>query len=82
MRRNKYAIIADILGNVEKVSKVTEIMHDARLSFRQWVTYRDFLLKKELMTEKNNSNDKKLYVISEKGRKFRKGYEEIKGYLA
>ena len=75
-RRDRLSIIAQILEIAKSSCLKTQIMYKANLSFAQLNEYLSFLTKTNLLASENDDN-KTLYIISEKGKKYLEKYEDI-----
>jgi predicted transcriptional regulator len=74
--RDKLHIIAEILEIAKEGVLKTQIMYRANLSFTQLNDYLNFMLKNELL-EKVLSNNREVYIATEKGIIFLQSYNEI-----
>jgi predicted transcriptional regulator len=75
-RRDKLAIIAEILEIARNGTLKTQIMYKANLSFAQLNEYLKFMLKIRLL-EKLNATGKEVYIATEKGLDFLQRHSEL-----
>ena len=75
-RRDKLAIMAEILEISRKGTLKTRIMYKANLSFAQLIEYLSFMLKTQLLN-KFNANNKNVYGVTKKGEEFLYRHSEI-----
>ena len=91
VRRTKFDIIDDILSAIRTgKNRKTQIMYRAKLSFEQLQGskkngsqgYIPFLKEKGLIIMKNdNSGNSTYFEVTDKGKEFMKGYENLKGLI-
>ncbi len=80
MRRGRLEILGDILSATKKPSTKTRIVYHANLSFSQAERYLKLLIKEDLIEcDEEGKNDK--YEITEKGRKFLNGFQELENLM-
>jgi predicted transcriptional regulator len=75
-RRDKFAILAEILKQSKIQAKKTHIMHNCNLSFRQLRYYLRFMRLKGLIRRKKMS-ETVVYQTTENGEKFLNAYSKI-----
>ena len=63
-------------------AKLTHIMYKANLSNEMLNEYMSELLKKEFIVEKIDKDNRRTYILTEKGYKFLLDYKQMKGFLA
>jgi predicted transcriptional regulator len=81
-KRSRMNIISDILEVILKKKgkiKPTHLMYRANLSHRQMKLYLDEMLAKDLV-EKSDEDERKMIVITNKGRKFFSGYNQLREF--
>lgn len=71
--RNKLDIIADILHVVSQRAKKTQIMYQANLSHNALIKYLTEIIDAYLV---NYESNERCYVLTSKGRRFLKKYQE------
>lgn len=81
--RGRLDIIADILDASFVGIRKTHLMYSCNLSFKQLKCYLGLLLGKELLhvVTDNEGANLGLFRITDKGKKFLKGYEGLKGLM-
>jgi predicted transcriptional regulator len=71
-RRSEIEIIGDILKLSNKGAKKTEILYRGNLSYHQLQNYLSFLIRKNILEEKNVNNNRgnpvKIYQTTSKGK--------------
>jgi len=72
--RNRLQIIADVLVVVKGGAKKTRIMYQANLSYRLLIQYLDYAIEAGLVSM---SKDQDQYILTPKGSKFLKDYEQF-----
>ncbi|MBK5133716.1 hypothetical protein JJE00_04720 [Candidatus Bathyarchaeota archaeon] len=75
-RRDKLAIMAEILEISRNGTLKTQIMYKANLSFAQLNEYLRFMLKTQLLN-KFNANGKDVYGVTKKGEDFLHRHSEL-----
>lgn len=75
-RRNRFAIVSEILRQSQNPAKKTHIMYKCNLSFRQLKYYLRFMRLKGLIRRKKNSKTI-VYQMTENGEKFLNVYSKI-----
>lgn len=75
-RRDKLAIIAEILAIAKDGTLKTQIMYKANLSFVQLNEYLEYMLKIRLL-DKLDINNKEVYIATEKGSDFLQRHTEL-----
>lgn len=75
-RRGKVEIIAEILTNVRKPAKKTQIMYECNLSFRQLKEYLSFMGRRGLVRA-NAEEGTVTYKITDAGRSFLDSYSKM-----
>ncbi|RLI79808.1 hypothetical protein DRP04_08810 [Archaeoglobales archaeon] len=78
-RRTKLDIIADILEFCRVGRLKTQIMYQARMSFKQLENYLKFLLRTSLIEKYDE--EREIYRTTLKGRKFLASYKQLKKVL-
>ena len=76
--RNRMEITAGILDIAKNGSRKTRIMYLGNLSFDLLQKYLDMLVNVGLLEQRNN--DDRMYVATEKGRKFLEDFNELQKY--
>ena len=76
-RRDKLAIMAEILEISRNGTLKTKIMYKANLSFAQLNEYLRFMLKNQLLN-KSNANNKNVYGATKKGEEFLNRHSNLK----
>jgi len=79
-RRGKLAIMYDILSLCTRPAAKTHIMYQANLSYSQLQKYLEYLLQTNLL-QTNNTEEKGLYVVTEKGMNLIENYKKLLGIL-
>ena len=76
IKRGRLEIIYEILFICRKPAQKTRVLYGCNLSYEQLSRYLKYLIDRGLLclVEKNQ---KKLFQITEKGRKFLEGYESL-----
>jgi predicted transcriptional regulator len=77
-KRTWLQIAADILEIAKEGSRSTRIMHRGNLSFDLLRKYLGFLTESELLKVQNRGA--RVYVITERGRRFLKDFRELERY--
>jgi predicted transcriptional regulator len=70
-RRSEFEIIGRILDISKNGAKKTEILYKGNFSYSQLTGYLTFLLNRKILEEKttkNNTNNGKYYIITQKGK--------------
>jgi predicted transcriptional regulator len=83
-RRSELEIISKILDLSKDGAKKTEILYYGNLSYMQLKSYLNFLIKNNILEEKevrNNGNIHKLYKPTEKGLVFYKDIKKVLSHL-
>ncbi|MBI4144243.1 hypothetical protein HY486_03280 [Candidatus Woesearchaeota archaeon] len=82
MKRERMDIIFDILHIVAEKEKIipTHLLYKSNLSYKRLQSYLNELRDKGFLTEQEpeKKNDKKFFVLSEKGYQFLQRYRELK----
>jgi predicted transcriptional regulator len=79
-KRGRLEIIHEILVICSKPAKKTNILYKCNLSFSQLQKYLSFLITRNLISQ-FQSKRTNLYIITEKGKAFLDGYEELNRHL-
>jgi len=80
IKRGRFEIVYEILSLCRVSVQKTRILYRCNLSYEQLLKYIEYLIGKDLlMTFKNEGKD--FYQITENGKAFIEGYEQIQGLL-
>jgi predicted transcriptional regulator len=79
-KRGRLEIIHEILVICSKPAKKTNILYKCNLSFSQLQKYLSYLTARDLVSQ-FPSKRTNLYIITEKGKAFLEGYEELNRHL-
>ena len=83
-RRSEFEIIGKILDISKNGAKKTEILYKGNFSYTQVTGYLDFLVKREILEEKNTKNNGrngKNYITTEKGQDLLVNIKKTLSYL-
>jgi len=83
-RRSEMEIIAEILTLTQNGAKKTEILYKGYLSYNQLNKYINFLIEKDILSEKNvqnNGSSSKFYFVTNRGNEFLKDINKILAYF-
>jgi len=75
-RRGKLEIMYDILSLCIRPAAKTHIMYQANLSYSQLQKYLEYLLQTNLL-ETDNTEEKELYTVTEKGMNLIQNYKKL-----
>ncbi|MGB9728842.1 MAG: DUF4364 family protein [Thermoprotei archaeon] len=80
--RSRVGIIRDILKTINEEGKasITRIMYGSRMPYDRLTTVLDYLIKKELV-KKIEDDEKKYYILTEKGMKLLDEIERLQKIL-
>ncbi|MCW4005999.1 MAG: winged helix-turn-helix domain-containing protein [Candidatus Bathyarchaeota archaeon] len=81
-RRDKLAIISQIIESSKKGISKTQVMYQANLSFNQLGQYLELMLKSELVEIVTDNDGKGIYNPTTKGIDFLRRYQDILKLLA
>ena len=80
-RRDRIAILAEILTEAKVVSTKTQIMCKCNLNHGNFEAYLKVLLETKLLSQVINGNNGNKFLTTKKGRDFVKAYQELQIYL-
>ena len=80
MKRGQLEIIYEILSICREPAYKTRVLYKCNLSHEQLMRYLNYLMNRSLLCTVEGSQ-KKLFQITEKGRKFIEGYENLNGIM-
>ena len=82
--RSKMRILADMMRAIqsegEEGAGPTKILYAATLSHDRLTQYLDELIEKDLIKEANPESDNRIYLLTEKGRKFLKEFVRMERF--
>ncbi|MEM3832425.1 MAG: winged helix-turn-helix domain-containing protein [Thermoprotei archaeon] len=80
--RSRVGIVRDVLKTINEEGKtpITRIMYGSRLPYDRLITMLDYLVKKGLV-KKIEDNEKKYYILTEKGMKLLDEIERLQKIL-
>jgi len=83
-KRDRLEIIHDILSVIQEKQgnvKPTHIMYKANLSSQMLSDYLTEVIKRDFVTEVNEKSGRKTYTLTEKGFRYLKDYDTVRGFM-
>jgi predicted transcriptional regulator len=80
MKRGRLEIIYEILSICQKPAQKTRVLYSCNLSYEQLSRYMKYLITKDLLSI-IEVEQKKLYQVTEKGRRFLERYESLSNII-
>ena len=82
-KRERLEVIKDILRviNDNKIIKPTRLLYSSNLSPQMFKEYVDELIEKGFIKAEISKDDKKTFLLNDKGREFLQKYKMIEGFI-
>jgi predicted transcriptional regulator len=68
-KRSESEIIYELLSSAQEDIKKTRLMYKTNMTYSQFSKYLDYLIKKDLLEEKDSVSNGKIYQVTESGKK-------------
>jgi len=80
-KRDRIAIMAEILRETITGRTKTNVMHKCNLNYKQIQMYTEILLEKKLLTKKIDENEQVIFVVTQKGKNFIKKFYSLQAQI-